>query len=484
MTLEFFIPVILYILLLTAITIYAVRAGKVAGQASDAGGDSPELENSAASARNYFLAGRGVGSGLAFVSVVATETSVATVLVFPQVGFSGGFALIWLCLGFIFGRWLVARYYLEPIYNQHRLSMYATVSTSPAARRSLSAAYLLAKYVSSGVRFYLGGLAFAKLLGIGLIPAILFIAAVAGVYSLAGGLRAVILTDQLQGYIILFMGLFLIVSLGWQLDFASAAPPAWINLTPSIANAQFFPILFLGGAVLSVGSHGADQDMLQRVLATPSLASARRALILSGVGATVVIMIYLAVGYLLSVGTANGQIAGVAKDTPLVDYINVLSNPWLVGSFAVLLVAAAMSTLDSALHSTGAVWKSILSRSDQPAGGGARIYSFLSLAILTAAALGFASASGYRNFLDLAMSFMNYVNGGLIGVFTLFVLKKSALDFPPIAAALLTGFLVTFVANVGLDPRPGWTYTTIVSAALALAAAWLADRFTDDAMAG
>ncbi|MEQ9363528.1 MAG: hypothetical protein RIF32_04755, partial [Leptospirales bacterium] len=254
LTLEFFVPVLLYILLLTLIAIYATRAS--GADDSGAPGDA---------ARNYFLAGRGVSSSLAFVSVVATETSVATILVFPQVGFQGGFALIWLCAGFIVGRWLVARYYLEPIYSRHRLSMYATVTSSAAARRALSAAYLVAKYVSSGVRFYLGGLAFAKLLGIGLAPAILFIAAVAGLYSLAGGLRAVILTDQLQGYIILLMGLFLIVSLGVQLDFSRAPEPAWINLQAGIGNAQFFPILFLGGAVLSIASHGADPDMLQRV---------------------------------------------------------------------------------------------------------------------------------------------------------------------------------------------------------------------------
>lgn len=489
LTPEFFAPVVLYLILLTLITYYTVSAAS--RSASGLSSANAALDDTSGTAdQNYFLAGRGVSSGLAFVSVVATETSVATILVFPQVGFKGGFALIWLCLGYIAGRWLVARVYLEPIYRLHRLSMYATVTGSVPARRMLSLAYLVAKYISSGVRFFMGGVAFAALLGWELAPAILFIAAIAGMYSLAGGLRAVILTDQLQGYIILFMGLFLVVSLFTQLDLSTVAAPAWINLDAALTNAQFFPVLFLGGAVLSIGTHGADQDMLQRVLATPSIEAARRALILSGIGATVVITMYLAVGVLLSAGVASGQIEGVAKNTPLVDYINVLKNPWLAGSFAVLIVAAAMSTLDSALHSTGAVWKSILQRGDsenqvaagseavQANRGGTRIYSFLSLLILTMAALGFAGVSGYRDFLDLAMSFMNYVNGGLIGIFSLFVLNKRPLGFSAIAAALITGFAVTLLANTGFDARPGWTYTTIVSAGLALVAAWVAQRLS------
>ena len=465
LTLEFFAPVFLYLLLLSLITVYAVRAGG-SNAATASGG------------QDYFLAGRGVGSILAFVSVVATETSVATILIFPQVGYGGGFALIWLCLGYIAGRWLVAAIYLGPLYEQHRLSMYATVTNSALARRTLSAAYLVAKFISSGVRFYMGGVAFGKLMGWELAPAILFIGIIAGTYSLAGGLRAVILTDQLQGYIILFMGLFLTASLFLQFDLSAMAAPAWVNLNPELSNAQFFPALFFGGLVLSIGTHGADQDMLQRVLATKSLSIARRSLILSGFGATAVILTYLAVGVLLAAGASSGQIQGVHAETPLVDYINVLKNPWVAGSFAVLLVAAAMSTLDSALHSTGAVWKSILGRDTEDEGGGTRIYSFLSLVILILAAFGFSSASGYRNFLDLAMSFMNYVNGGLIGVFTLFITARRPLAFPAILAALLTGFVVTLLANTALPIRPGWTYTTIVSAALAFAAAWAADRWS------
>jgi Na+/proline symporter len=460
----FLAPVLVYLALLVVITVQATRCGS-----ATAGTD-----------QDYFLAGRGVGSVLAFVSVVATETSVATVLVFPQVGFQHGLSLIWLCPGFIAGRWLVARLYLAPIYDNHRLSMYATVTNSRLARQCLSLSYLVAKFISSGVRFYLGGVALSKLFGWELHLAIVLIASIAGVYSLIGGLRAVVYTDQLQGYLILFAGLALVGGLWWPLDPGALQSLTWVNLDTSLSNAQFFPVLFLGGLVLSIGSHGADQDMLQRVLATPSLRHARRALILSGLGASVVIVVYLLIGVLLSAGVATGRLTGVGAETPLVDYVNMVNVPWVAGGFAVLLIAAAMSTLDSAMHSTGAVWKSILERDsgddDLARPGHGRGFSLLSLVILTLVALGFSGVSGYRNFLDLAMSFMNYVNGGLIGVFTLFVWRRRTLGTAVVIAAIFTGFCVTLAAATLLEPRPGWTYTTLASAGLALLAAYLVDR--------
>ncbi len=489
----FFVPVLLYLAVIAGLTRYSVRA---AG-AMSAGG-----KESASSSASYFLAGRGIGGWLAFVSVVATETSVATVLVFPQLGFKSGFALFWLCPGYIVGRWLVARYYLPPLYSGHSLSMYATVTRTPGAQRVLSLAYLAAKYISSGVRFYLGGFAFAELLGWPLIPTILMIGALAGAYSLAGGLRAVVWTDQLQGYVILAMGLALGVGLTWQIDWnlvdlsaASGAPLlSFIDLQFSSGNALFAGGLFLGGVVLSIGTHGADQDMLQRVLATRTLKSAQRALVLSGVGATVVITIYLALGALLAAGAASGQLAAagieISAKAPLVDYIRGIgaAAPYVAGSFAVLLIAAAMSTLDSALHSTGAVWQSVLAR-DSGSGAGEKPwrYSLRSLVILTLAAVLFAGAQGFKDFLSLAMSSMNYVNGGLIGVFSYYLWSRraapaqSGLGALPIIAALLAGFAFTCAANfapglLGLEAKLAWTYTIIVSSACAFAAAVMAGR--------
>lgn len=443
--------------------------------------------------QDFFLAGRNIPVWLAFVSVVATETSVATIVVFPQIGIQSGFVLLVLCLGYIIGRFLVAYFYLGPIYSNHKLSIYSTITKGDkSATQVLSAFYLLAKFISSGVRFFIGGVALYQLFSVlnpifqfpeikqaGVILWILILAFFAGLYSLSGGLRAVVITDQLQGYIILLTGLALCLVLYMEIQSTGTEvhlqSQHFYHLNFSWSDPLFMPVLFVGAIIFSIGSHGADQDMLQRVLATGTLSQARKSLILSGIGATVVIMLFLTFGFLLKFSHPDLT----DYETPLIAYIQKFNAPLLNGGFAVLLLAAAMSTIDSAMHSTGAVWKQIL-------GGNysGRRYSFLSLIILTGFAIAFTFSSN-SNFFSLAMGSMNYVNGGLIAVLSLYIFKKRAVSLPGILAAMLSCFTITLLCNtiaIGVDPATGqksylgWTYIALLSTGSALLAGLLVEK--------
>src|SRR5512134_1026977 len=65
----------------------------------------------------YFFAGRRLNAAQAFLSVVSSETSVATTVVFPAAGLAGGYVLVWLLLGYIVGRSIVALFYLRKLYE-------------------------------------------------------------------------------------------------------------------------------------------------------------------------------------------------------------------------------------------------------------------------------------------------------------------------------------------------------------------------------
>ncbi|MCB1171759.1 MAG: hypothetical protein KDK25_15535, partial [Leptospiraceae bacterium] len=357
---------------------------------------------------SYFLAGRKLGVASSLLSVVATETSVATVLIFPAAGYAGRWNLLALCLGYIAGRILVARFYLKAIYEMTDTSIYKAVGADNGSRGLLEIAYLLAKYISSGVRFFMGGLALAELFGGPVALWILLTAMVAGVYSLTGGLKAVVVTDQLQGMILFLMGMGFLVLLWPGLDYwHHTAGPALFSWTFDLKDGAHTIPLFLGGLVVSIGSHGADQDLLQRVLAVRNLKLARRSLILSGPGATIVIMTFIAVGAFLFAADPN-----LGERGQLVTFVKQSANPVLSGLFAVLVAAASMSTLDSAIHSTGAVWKSLLQSKKS-----GRWFSLISLVALTLSALSFTYfAQKADNLLALALGSMNYVNGGLIGI--------------------------------------------------------------------
>lgn len=413
----------------------------------------------------YFFAGRRLNSLQALLSVVSSETSVATTVVFPAAGMAGGYVLIWLLLGYITGRSIVAVFYLRKLYESSRLTIYQTMS---ARHGILESAYLLAKYISGGVRFFIGAYALHQILGghtaLWLVVVAVFVAA----YSLTGGLKAVVAMDQVQSVLIVGTGVFLCVFLLGRVPEGALEAPNFIALDPS--HYTFAPILLIGGAILSIGSHGADQDMLLRVLATRSFRAAQRSLILSGFGAAFLIVMYLSVGYLLRfTGTE-----GLDPKSPLADYVMRLDMPLLRGIFLVLLAAAAMSSLDSTIHSTGAVWKSLV-RSNRPG----RVWSTLSLFVMLGFGMGFMSLQEHHpDFLALSMGSMNYINGGLIGIFTVFTFFPKRMSGPGVVFGLIAGFLTTTICEWAFtDPVP-WTYTVILSSSASFCATYAVGLFT------
>lgn len=403
---------------------------------------------------DYFFAKRRLGTIPALLSVVSTETSVATTVIFPAAGLKGGYVLVWMLLGYIVGRTIVATFYLRALYESSRLTIYQTMS---GHHRVLEGTYLLAKYISGGVRYFVGGYALHQILGGPTWLWIFVVAVFAGAYSLTGGLRAVVLMDQLQSALIVGVGAFLCLFLVRYVPAGGMPVPAFVNLRPD--EYTFTPILFLAGAVLSIGSHGADQDLLLRILSTKNFRSAQRSLILSGFTAAFLISIYLTVGYLLRFV----PIANLDPKSPLADFIIRANLPLVKGLFLVLLSAAAMSSLDSTIHSTGAIWKSLMHSSRV-----GRFWSAVSLLIMIGFALLFmALSTRHSDFLALCMGSMNYVNGGLIAIVTMFAFFPRRLSAAGIIAALITGFATTSICEWAFAAPVPWTYTVLLASSLA-----------------
>lgn len=435
-TILFLLPVGLYLCAVIAVTLTA------RSRADDA---------------DYFFAARSLRTFQALLSVVSSESSVATTVVFPAAGLAGGYVLVWLLAGYIIGRTLVALFYLRALYESSRLTIYQTMSSH---HRVLEAAYLLAKYLSGGARYFIGGYALSQLLGGPVILWVLAVACFVAAYSLTGGLRAVVMMDQVQSVLIVGAGLFLCVYLYGRVPEDAVLAPAFFQWDHT--QYTFTPVLLLGGIVLSIGSHGADQDLLLRILSTRTLRDAQRSLVLSGFGAAALIALYLSIGMLLRFQDADA----LDPKSPLADFVIHGDLPLLKGVFLVLLAAAAMSSLDSTIHSTGAVWKS-LARS-QAAG---RWWSALSLCIMIGfATLFMALQQRHPDFLSLCMGSMNYVNGGLIGIFTVFTFFRRLLTGPGVVCGLVAGFLVTATCDWAFAAPVPWTYTVLLSSTCALCA--------------
>lgn len=428
----FWLPVVIYALLLLLVAFFLHSSGDD---------------------EDYFLAGHRIRTLPSLVSVVATETSVATIVVFPATGLAHDFKILWLCLGFIAGRSLVALWVLPALYGRAGLTIYETISGSSLARRIISFSYLMAKFLSSGVRFYIAVYAMNKLFPWSTGGWIIAVALVAGLYSLSGGLRSVVLTDQLQALIIVAMGAILSVQFFTPRDFA------WVDLTFHKEGFLDYSLnstaLLFGGMLLTIGTHGADQDTLQRILSTRSLGSARRSLFISGFVASLVILLFTALGTGLQ---------GHDPRSPLIDYFARRGLDFFSGCFVVLLLAAAMSTIDSMIHSTGAVWKSALGIRRT-----GRWFSAASLFLVSFSAFIFSLlADRFHSLLDLAMSAFNYINGGLIACMISFLLSRRPIPPTGMAAAFLSCAFVTVISSHAFSIA--WPYVTFLSFSASYAA--------------
>lgn len=441
-----FIPPILYLIFLIIIVL--------------------KIQDKESSNESFFFASRGISRQASLISIIATETSVATVVIFPAVGYTSGLLVIWLCAGYIVGRFIVSYYILERIHRFDGLSLYGLLTESKS-RNLLSFIYLLAKYISGGVRFYLAAYAMNALVGGTIFFWIIAVAFIVGLYSLTGGLRAVVITDQIQGLIIFMTGIWFCIVFRPD-SFQSLSNIEFYTPLSFKAGYQGSILLFLGGLVITFSSHGADQDMLQRVFSVNDFKSARWSLVLSGFGASLVILIFSIIGIFLSKMNLAVDVA-----SPLVSYI-ATADPLLKGLFLVLVLAASMSTLDSAMHATGAILKDIaenLKFSWLVNSNSVRKYSFLSLLIFVLSATAFITIAknAYQgDFLGLAMGSMNYVNGGLIGILFTFVISRKPCRKLPTLVAVIVGASVTIMSEMmGLY----WPVITVLSASSSTAIA-------------
>lgn len=383
---------------------------------------------------SYFFSSYQTTTFKSIISIFATETSVATILIFPAIGYAKNFNIVFLCLGYLLGRIVVAFFYLKHFHHRGFLSMYEYI-TETKSKNYLSFAYLLAKYISGSVRFYMAGYGLQQLTNIRIeiwLAGSMFLIAI---YSLTGGLKSVILTDQIQGILIIITGIIFLFHF-ISLDSFHSTQIWWdLQLEPTKSL-----LLFFGSFLLTLSSHGSDQDILQRIFSVKELKKAQISMILSGFVASIVILIFVLTGYFLI------SFQELDQKSPLLDFITRVEQYSIYkGLFLVLIVAAAMSTMDSSIHSTGAIWKSILNESHIKLPN--YVYSMISLISMYILSNIFIFVETKKDFLSFALGSMNYVNGTLFSTVLLFILFKKKLNVKIILLILFTNIIITTICE-------------------------------------
>ncbi len=330
----------------------------------------------ARNANDYLLGNRDLPWWALLLSIVATETSTVTFLSVPALAYSARFGtgdlrFLQLPLGYVVGRALAAAVLLPLYFRGELFTAYDVlrVRSGPAVRTLASGLFLVTRTLADGLRLYLTAEVLRVMFGWSLEASVVAVGVGTLCYTVVGGIKAVVWTDVTQFFVYLLGAGTALVLLGQRLDgglsgvFAAADAAGRLRVldlgldagaAAFWANAYTLPAGILGGAVLSLGSHGVDQMIVQRYLSARSLGDARKALWWSGPLVLAQFALFLAIGLALSAFyTANPPAAPFATgDRVFADFIVHHLPVGVVGVVLGALFSAAMSTLSSSLSAS------------------------------------------------------------------------------------------------------------------------------------
>ncbi len=324
-------------------------------------------------ALDYFLAGKKLPWWLVGFSIAAGETSALTVISVPGIAYAGTMHFFQLVVGYFLGRIVVAFVFI-PAYSRGALETaydFLGKRFGLSVRRFASSIFIVTRLLASGVRLFATAIPVHMITGWSYFDSILLIGLFTLLYTAIGGLRAVVVMDVVQLWIYLlgasaaFAVILLRVPGGWSgvLAFAQSSSPdklqilntgPWPTWTAFLSDPYTIAGGIVGGAFLSMASHGTDQLIVQRLLACTSPRESQKALLLDAAVIVVQFLFFLMLGVGLFAYYRGATIhhLGLATSDELFPFFILHELPFgLSGLMVAGILASAMGTLSTAITS-------------------------------------------------------------------------------------------------------------------------------------
>ncbi|KAA5832583.1 sodium:solute symporter [Saccharopolyspora hirsuta] len=400
------------------------------------------------SSHDYFVGSRQLPWWAVCFSVVATETSTLTVISVPTVAYLGSFTYLQLAVGYLIGRVVVAFVLLPKYYAGNLVSAYEFLGKrfGPGLQGTASVTFLVTRLLADGLRLFATAIPVKVMLaafGVDLAywQIVLVLAVLTVIYTYLGGIKAVVWVDAIQMFVYVGGAILAAVVLAGQLpsDWFGTALEAGkfqlLDFTSSIVTDQYaFLTAVLGGAVFAMASHGADQLMVQRLLACRNVRDSQKALIASGVVVALQFALFLLIGTMLWSffrGAAPAEMGMASNDELFPTFIVNDLPPGLSGLLIAGILAAAMSTLASSLNSLSTSTVSDLYQrfgkrklDDATVLRMGKLWTLVWAVVFVVFASMFSSTD--NPVVEVGLSIASYTYGALLGAFLLGLWNKRA----------------------------------------------------------
>jgi len=373
-------------------------------------------------------------------SIIATSFSAASLLGGPGEGFNHGFLYLQLQLGDLIGYLLVMLLFL-PFFVQLNLTTayeYLEKRFDAKTRALGSLCFLLFVIARLGGLLYAASLVVATVTGLPLATAILLVGLVSVVYTAAGGITAVVWTDVLQ-FAMIFVGLAAGIWAAvagvpggfgelWQAA-GAGGKLTLVNLSWEPASIRSLPTALLAYGILAFAVAGTNQQSVQRYVSCANEPSARKAIVLGWFSGLVGVAATLLLGVLLfGFYSLNPDLPEDIPADGILPYFIVNQVPAGASGFLVAAIfAAAMSSIDSALHSLATCMTvDFYQRYTQPEPSQVRCLRVAQGLIVVWGGLGILSAfyvaSTGEDLLPFLIKYTTMFLGPLLGIFLMGVL--------------------------------------------------------------
>jgi SSS family solute:Na+ symporter len=336
-------------------------------------GLSAWLARSQTSPADYYVGGRRLPWGALAISTLATQSSANSFIGIPAfVALVPGGGLTWLQyeLALPLALLVVMAVFVPVFRGLGLISIYEYLELrfDRATRLLLSAVFIASRALAAGVALYAAAVVIEVCTGLPLAFSVLLMGVATVVYDTLGGMRAVVWTDVVQ-MALLVLGV--LACIGWALNEAGGWSAAWQAVDPArlaaidpghgVGDGARAPLwgFVVGGFVLYVAYYGVDQSQVQRQLAATDIGRAQRLLLANALLRFPLTLLYALLGVSLAAVLAGSPELRATIPEGRWDYlvprfIETHLPVGLRGLLVAAVLAAAMSSLDSALNSLSA----------------------------------------------------------------------------------------------------------------------------------
>ena len=434
-------------------------------------------ERSRDTSTDYFLAGRNIGWFIVGASLFASNIGSEHLVGLAGTGAASGVAvgqfevlasLILLLLG-----WAFVPFYLRS--GVFTMPEFLERRYSSGARWYLAVVSIIAYVLTKiSVTIAAGGIVFEALMGIDFWTGAMIVVVATGIYTVFGGLRAVLYTDMIQMFVLIGGAIAVTVvgldALGGWGEMVQTAGPGFLDMWRPMSDPNFpWTGILFGAPILGVWYWCTDQFIVQRVLSAKDQDEARRGSIFAGFLKQLPVFLFVVPGLVAYALSQRGLLALERPDQALPALVGALMPDGLRGIVVAGLLAALMSSLSAVFNScstliTWDVYKKLNPTASERrlvVIGQASTAILVGLGLLWIPLMQLISGQLYQ----YLQSVQAYISPPIAAVFLLGILWRRV-NAAGAMASLITGFVLgvaRLIGELNKDALDGWllAYSTI-----------------------